>query len=91
MSHDAEPEVDLSDPDNPEWTEADFARAHGPESLSEHELAAFPRTREALERQGKVPISIRLDPEVLAHFRAGGRGWQTRINEMLKRGIKQAS
>ena len=22
--------VDLTDPDNPEWTEADIARAHGP-------------------------------------------------------------
>ena len=39
------PEPALDDPDNPEWTMADFARAVGPEALSELELAAFPKTR----------------------------------------------
>lgn len=37
--------VDLTDPDNPEWTPADFARGVGPEGLSDAELAAFPRTK----------------------------------------------
>lgn len=32
----------------------------------------------------KQPIRIRLDAEVLAVFKAGGRGWQTRINAALK-------
>jgi uncharacterized protein (DUF4415 family) len=32
----------------------------------------------------KEAVSIRLSPEVLAHFRAGGEGWQTRIDETLK-------
>ena len=31
----------------------------------------------------KVPVSIRLNPEVVAYFRAQGKGWQTRINEVL--------
>ncbi len=43
------PEPDLDDPDNPEWTEEDFARAVAPEQMSDEELAAFPCTREILD------------------------------------------
>ena len=33
----------------------------------------------------KEAVNIRLDPEVLAHFRATGPGWQSRINEALRK------
>jgi uncharacterized protein (DUF4415 family) len=33
-------------------------------------------------------VSIRLDPEVLAHFRRSGRGWQSRINAALRKVAK---
>ena len=33
----------------------------------------------------KKQVTLRLDGEVLAHFRNGGRGWQTRLNDTLKR------
>jgi len=33
----------------------------------------------------KEAVNIRLDPEVLEHFRAGGPGWQSRINEALRK------
>ena len=33
----------------------------------------------------KISTTIRLSPEVLAHFRAGGPGWQTRIDETLRK------
>ena len=81
------------DADNPEWTEEDFARAQGPEALSETELAAFPRTRVRLRgpqvRPTKTLVSMRLDREVLEHFRAAGAGWQTRINDTLKAAIQK--
>jgi len=32
----------------------------------------------------KPMVSIRLDPEVLAFFKAGGNGYQTRINAVLR-------
>ena len=32
----------------------------------------------------KVPVKLRLDPDVLASYKATGRGWQTRINETLR-------
>lgn len=45
-----------------------------------------------LVRRGRPPketpkavVNIRLDPEVLDHFKAGGPGWQTRINDALRR------
>jgi uncharacterized protein (DUF4415 family) len=35
----------------------------------------------------KEAISIRLDRDVLRHFRAGGAGWQARINATLRRSM----
>jgi uncharacterized protein (DUF4415 family) len=36
----------------------------------------------------KEAVSIRLDPDVLAHFRATGPGWQSRINAALRKAVK---
>ena len=33
----------------------------------------------------KHAVSLRLDPDVIAWFKRGGPGWQTRINEELRR------
>lgn len=38
----------------------------------------------------KEAVKLRLDAEVLAHFRGTGRGWQTRINETLLRTARRA-
>lgn len=32
----------------------------------------------------KVSTTIRLSQDVVDHFKSGGRGWQTRIDEALK-------
>lgn len=32
----------------------------------------------------KQAVSIRLSPEVVAYFKATGKGWQTRLDEVLK-------
>jgi uncharacterized protein (DUF4415 family) len=37
-----------------------------------------------LPSENKRQVTVRLDPEVLAYFKAQGRGWQTRINAVLK-------
>lgn len=76
-----------TDLDNPEWTKADFAKAGRPDAVLPAEvLAAFPRTtRGAQKAPTKVPLSIRLSPEVVAHYKATGPGWQTRIDEDLKK------
>jgi uncharacterized protein (DUF4415 family) len=38
----------------------------------------------AMPGAGKRQVTLRLDAEVLDRFKAGGRGWQTRINAVLK-------
>ena len=48
-------------------------------------LKAHPRRRGPQKTQKKIPLSLRLSPEVIRHFRAKGRGWQTRIDQALKK------
>lgn len=77
-----------SDLENPEWTEADFAASKGPEALPAELLAAFPNTKRPRGRPAgsdKDRIAIRVDRDVLDHFKASGAGWQTRINEALRK------
>ncbi|MCM1513131.1 MAG: BrnA antitoxin family protein [Oxalobacter formigenes] len=38
---------------------------------------------------GKEQIAIRFDKDVLAGLRATGKGWQTRINEVMREWLKQ--
>lgn len=47
-------------------------------------VAAIRRMRGPGRRPAKEQVAIRLDPEVLSAFRAGGPGWQTRMNAALK-------
>lgn len=80
--------VDVSDQDNPEWTEEDFARAGSPQDiLPASVLKAFPRTRGPQVAATKIPVSIRLSPEVVERFKAGGPGWQSRIDDVLRKAV----
>jgi uncharacterized protein (DUF4415 family) len=76
------------DDDNPEWTEQRVATARPANELPPEILAYFPKTlaklRGAQKAPKKVPVSLRLSPEVLEHFRSTGKGWQSRIDEALK-------
>jgi uncharacterized protein (DUF4415 family) len=80
------------DDDNPEWTEADFARARPPsEVLPPELLAQFKKTRGSQKTPTKIAVSIRLSPEVISHFKAKGAGWQSRIDDALRKMVKKAS
>lgn len=49
----------------------------------------MPRTRgRPLVASPKRQVTLRLDEDVLRHFKSGGRGWQTRINDTLAEAIK---
>ena len=75
----------LVDDENPEWTDEDFARAR-PITDFPHLAAAFPKSKGGRPRgSNKQAVSLRLDREVLEKFRATGPGWQSRINEALRR------
>ena len=54
------------DPDNPPWTDEEWARAR----------VVWP--------QGKAPVTLRLDKDIIAWFKLQGRGYQTRINAVLR-------
>lgn len=76
----------IFDEENPEWTKEDFARAR---PVSDHPVLAkaFPRTRGPQAAPTKEAVSIRLDADLLARLRAGGRGWQSRVNDILRRAV----
>jgi uncharacterized protein (DUF4415 family) len=47
-------------------------------------IAALRKVRGPGKKPPKEQVAIRLDREVLGAFRAGGPGWQTRMNAALK-------
>ncbi|KQT35144.1 hypothetical protein ASG29_03210 [Sphingomonas sp. Leaf412] len=73
------------DDDNPEWTEEDFARARpAHEVLPPEVVAALTRKTGRPAGSDKEQVSLRLDRDVIARFKAGGPGWQTRMNAALR-------
>jgi uncharacterized protein (DUF4415 family) len=75
------------DADNPKWTAEDFKRAKPAASLPPEIRKAFPHTRGPQKSPRKVPVSIRLTPEVVERFKASGPGWQSRIDDVLKKAV----
>jgi len=72
---------ELTDAENPSWTERDFARSQRLSALPA-DLRAKLRGRPKLAN-AKVAISLRMDPETLARWKASGTGWQTRMAQTL--------
>ncbi|MCD0501972.1 BrnA antitoxin family protein [Bordetella petrii] len=64
-----------ADPDAPEATEADLARARKP--------GRPPAART------KVQLTVRYDRDVVEAFKAGGPGWQTRMNDVLRNWLRR--
>jgi uncharacterized protein (DUF4415 family) len=36
----------------------------------------------------KLALKLRIDPDIVEHFRATGPGWQTRINDTLRKAVR---
>jgi|LNFM01.1.fsa_nt_gb uncharacterized protein (DUF4415 family) len=76
------------DPDNPEWTEEEFRNARP-------FVEVFPELAESIRRSRGRPalanpkrqVTLRLDDEVVTRLRAGGPGWQSRINDILRKAV----
>lgn len=77
------------DDENPEWTVEDFRTARPGWELPAEILAAFPNTKQRGPQVAptKIQVTLRLDRDVVERFRATGSGWQTRINEALKKAV----
>lgn len=74
------------DPDDaPEWTDEMFDRAdlyHGTKLIR--------RGRPPVENP-KQRVTLRLDEDVVSALRASGRGWQTRVNALLRDWVKRSA
>lgn len=74
------------DAENPEWTPQKFARSIRLSELSQSLQEVIARgKRGAQKAPTKTLISLRLSPDVLAALRATGKGWQTTVDEALRR------
>ena len=65
------------DPDNPPWSEEML----GPPMLK--------RGRGPQKAPIKILTTVRLDADVIAFFKAQGSGYQTRINDALRKVVKK--
>lgn len=65
----------LSDPDAQPLTDEEFAQ-----------LRKVGRPRAAVERP---TLNMRVDADVLEHLRSLGRGWQTRVNALLREAVEK--
>lgn len=72
----------VPDADAPELTEAELANGR---LMQGGRPVGRPRSASP-----KRMVTLRLDPEILAHFQAAGPGWQTRINAALPRAARRA-
>ena len=85
-------EIDTTTPcpdedDGPAWSDEAFSRAE-----LRHGDTVLRPAQGTLTRRGRPPstnakrqVTLRLDADVIDHFRSGGPGWQSRINAALKK------
>jgi uncharacterized protein (DUF4415 family) len=86
---------------NPHYTQEDWDEVSNAPESTDAELArakpfaeVFPDLAKSIARRGpqkaptKVPVSIRLAPDVLAALKATGPGWQSRVSELLRKALR---
>lgn len=75
-----------TDPDNPPLTEADMAAFRPAVETAPDLVAAYKRRGPKTGAAGvKKQVTLRIDPDVIEHYRATGDGWQGRINAALRK------
>lgn len=81
----------LADPDNPPLTREIAARLRPAEEADPELVAAYReyrRTRGPQKAPTKRQVTLRLDGDVVEHFRKDGPGWQRRINDTLRKAAR---
>ena len=78
------------DPDDaPEWTDDQFERAEiriG-DRIIRPANGTLTRPGRPKSETPKKQVTLRLDQDVIEKLRAGGPGWQSRANEILKKAV----
>jgi len=72
-----------SDPDCPILTDAEWERARVSGCVGARKAG---RPKLALVRP---TLNMRVDAPILEHLRATGKGWQTRVNALLREAVEQ--
>ncbi len=76
-----------ADPNTRELTPEEIARMRPASEVVPHIVERYRRTRGKQKAPIKKHISIRLDADLAEHFRNSGPGWQTRLNDTLRRAV----
>jgi len=85
----------LPDEDNPEWTTAEIKKARPAldvvrEVFGDRVGTELRRGRGRPRKEDrKVNQTLRIDADVLEAYRKEGKGWQTRINVVLRQHMPQ--
>jgi len=87
----AAPEHAVYDPENPPSVEGEWDNAIISHSYAElkEKLAERRRHRGPQKAPHKIMTAIRFDPDVLAALKATGKGWQTRVNDVMREWVAQ--
>jgi uncharacterized protein (DUF4415 family) len=85
---------EMTDNENPEWTEADFKNARSASEVLPNDLMeVLPKRKPGQRGRQRSPkkelISIRLQADIVEFFRAQGPGWQARIDSALKEWVRE--
>lgn len=79
-----------NDPDNTELTDEQLAQMRPFQEVLPELRAALLRGRGRPKAEvTKVPVKLRLDPDVVEAFKATGAGWQTRMNDALRSAVRK--
>ena len=74
--------------DNPEWTEEDFKQARPFAEVFPDLAASIARSRgRPVADNPKKQVTLRLDADVVERYRSSGKGWQSRLNEDLRKAV----
>lgn len=69
----------ITDPDLMPYTDEEWNAAKPTMRLGGKPLGGRPKSLEKM-----VPVTLRLKPSVAAYWRATGKGWQTRLQQVIE-------
>ncbi len=76
------------DQDNPEWTDEDVKTSMRLRDLPDSLQRKLRGHRGPQKAPVKVQTAVRYDADIIEAFKAGGPGWQTRMNDALRDWLK---
>jgi uncharacterized protein (DUF4415 family) len=80
---------ETADEENPELTEEDFARAKPFREVFPEQYQAWKRMGRPRLEAPKVHIGFRLAADVVEGIRASGKGYNTRVERVLREALAQ--